>query len=275
MNRRLFWILGVLSALLGTLSAVAQSDAEALVLRNSLPVRARFATADNLGNLYLITPQNAVEKYAIDGRLLARYTNNRSGMAKSIDAANPMKVLVWYADFRTVVFLDRNLTPLGTLNLIEAGYPEVRTVGAAADGHLWIYDEVTFQLKKISPEGALLAESPQLNALLAERLPIDRLCDDGSQVYAFSAQHGLLLFDSYGQFRHRIPVADASTCVAATDRIRCLTPGCLLLLDPVRLTEHRLPLPSAAIEQQAEVWLAEKQLLLQRPGSMDIWEWPD
>lgn len=263
---------GLLLALLPWM-AIGQEPSDTLVLRNTFPLQARFATADNLGNLYLITPQNAVEKYSPDGRLLTRYTNNRAGFATAVDATNPMKIIVWYADFRVVAFLDRNLTPLGELNLIQAGYPEVRTIASAADGNLWIYDEVAFQLRKISPEGTTLAESQRLNALLPERLPIESLRDDGSSVYAFAPDVGLLSFDAYAQFRYRQPIEGAKACIAAFERAACLTDSHLLLLDRLRLTERRLPLPPVMVAQKAPAWLAQGHLLVQNGARLEVWQW--
>ncbi len=63
--------------------------ADSFSLLLNLPVQARFATADNLGHLYLITATNAVEKYAPDGRLLTRYSNNRLGWAAGLVSSRP------------------------------------------------------------------------------------------------------------------------------------------------------------------------------------------
>ncbi len=253
--------------------ALSQPVQDSLTLRRVLPLQARFATADNLGNLYLITLQNAIEKYSPEGRPLTRYTNNRAGIAAAIDATNPLKVIVWYADFRAVVILDRNLTPLGELNLIQAGLPEVRTVAAAADGNLWVYDEVAFQLRKITPEGQSLAESPRLNALMPERLPIESLHDDGSQVYAFCPQQGLLSFDAYGQFRYRMPLAGASSCTAAAERIACLKDNHLLVLDKLRLSEKIFALPPSVAAGKAAAWLGPYALLVQNDSQLEVWTW--
>ncbi|MCS6929562.1 MAG: hypothetical protein NZM43_08715 [Saprospiraceae bacterium] len=252
-------------------STIGQSDS--LFLLKTLPVQARFAVTDNLGNLYLITRQNAIEKYNREGRLLTRYSTNRFGSAAAIDATNPMKIIVWYADARVAAFFDRNLTPLSELNLIQAGYPEVRTVAAAADGNLWIYDEVAFQLKKISPEGVLLAESQRLNALLSERVSLENLHDDGNTVHAFAPRIGLLSFDAYAQFRQRRILGDAKTCTATSAQAICLTESSLLLLDFLRLSEQRLPLPPAVAGQRATVWLSAERLLVQNPLQLEIWTW--
>lgn len=183
----------------------AQAPADSFRLQQSLAVAARFATTDNIGNIYVITITNTIEKYAPDGRLLTRYSNRRFGEASYLDVANPLKVLVWYADFRMVVFLDRSLTLLGALNLIEAGYPEVRTVAAAPDGRIWVYDEVNFRLVKITQEGEKLLESQPLSQVMATAPRIACIRDDNERVCASDVEQGLLYFDAYGQFQTLIP----------------------------------------------------------------------
>lgn len=181
-------------------SLPAQASGDSLQLLQTLAVRANYVAVDNLSNVYLISPENAVEKYAPDGRRLSRYTNNRLGRAMYLDVSNPLKVVVWYADFRTAVFLDRSLTDLGELNLIVAGYPEVRTVAAAQDGNLWLYDEANFRLAKITPEGEKRYESQAMNLL--EPTPTRPTCirEGNDRVMMADSVHGVFAFDFFAQF---------------------------------------------------------------------------
>ncbi|MBL7795136.1 MAG: hypothetical protein JNJ90_01425 [Saprospiraceae bacterium] len=239
----------------------------------TLPVVARFATADNLGNVYLITTQNALEKYAPDGRLLTRYSNNRLGSATWLDVSNPQKVLAWYADFRTVVVLDRSLTVLGELNLIGAGYPEVRTVAAAADGNLWLYDEVAFQLKKITPEGNVLFQSQALNMIQAERVSVSAIRDDGTQVLASDPVLGMMLFDVYGQYQRSLPWPGISTFVLEQNRLEYLTDTALHIEDLQVFVARDIPLPESAKSPDARVWAAPNRLFVQRGAATEIEVW--
>ncbi len=182
---------------------LAQDTADSFSISLVLPGGTYFATADNLGNVYRITTSNSVEKYAPDGRLLTRYSNNRLGKATVLDVTNPLKTLVWYAEFRTVLFLDRSLTALGELNLLQAGYPEVRTVASSRDGNLWIYDEVAFRLRKITPEGAQLYESQHLGQLFVEKISILGMKESDNRLYASDAGLGVLVFDAFAQFQEQ------------------------------------------------------------------------
>jgi len=214
-----------------------------------------------------------VEKYAPDGRLLTRYSNNRLGRATNLDVSNPQKVLVWYADFRTVVVLDRNLTVLGELNLISAGYPEVPTIAAAADGNLWLYDEVAFQLKKITPEGNVLFQSQALNMLQAARITITAIRDDGARVPATDPALGVLLFDVYGQYQRSLLWPGISTFVLEQNRLEYIADTVLRIEYLQGITTLEIPLPESAKSSGAQVWAAPNRLFVQREAATEIEVW--
>ena len=164
-------------------------------------------TTDPTGNIYWITSSGRVEKHSGDGTRHWQFDQNRLGVPAAVHAGSALKSAVWYPDFRTVLFLDRSLTQLGgPLNLIETGYPEVRTIALAADGNLCLYDEVAFKLIKINAAGEKILESLPLNTLVEGRLDISGIFDEGSTVVMADSETGFYVFDVFGQFQKSIPV---------------------------------------------------------------------
>jgi len=234
-------------------------------LLQTLPGELRYATADNLGNTYIITVGNAVEKYAPDGKLLTRYTNNRLGTPTYLDVSNPLKILVWYADFRKIIFLNRSGTELGELDLMGAGFPEVRVVAAAQDGNLWIYDEVAFLLRKISPEGEALFESQNLSLFGPGRLTIACIRDDGNQVYLSDPNEGLIILDAYAQSYRTRPGKGIVNFQIFDDKLLYIKDFKLNIEDLRAFTNIAMPLPGAG-EMQPEnkrFWLGPGRLFIQ------------
>lgn len=267
----LFFLALLLATPPGKGSLCAQTPTDTFRLVQRVALTARFAATDNLGQLYFITDENAVEKYTADGQFLFRYSNNRLGSAAWLDVTNPMKVLVWYADFRTVVFLNRSLTELGALNLISAGSPEVRTVALAADGNLWLYDEVAFQLKKLTPDGTVLFESQALNLLQTERINLHTLRDDGEKVWASDPDIGILCFDVYGQYQQTLPWKGISAFVLAPGRLEYLSDGRFHLENLRTFQSASIPLPAAALEAEARVWLSAGRVLIGLNDHLEVW----
>ncbi len=205
-GRGYFGFFGLLVSLLASLPLSAGGVQDSLIPDWQMPGATRFAAVDHLGHVYRITAANGIEKYTSEGQLLSQYTGQREGKADYLDVVNPMKILVWYRDFRTVVILDRNLTVLGSLNMLQAGFPEVRTVASSRDGHLWIYDEVLFRLMKITQEGAVLHEGPHLGQWYGRPVNITWMEESDTRLYAMDQNFGLLVFDAYGQPRTTFPM---------------------------------------------------------------------
>lgn len=249
----------------------ARPQGDSLQLRFSLPTTARYAAADLLSNTYIITALNAVEKYNSDGRLLARYTDNRRGQAAWIDVSNPLKILVWYADFRTVLFLDRSLTELGEVNLIQAGYPDVRIVAAAQDGNLWLYDEVNFRLLKITPDGEKRAESQSLNLLEYTPRQAAMLRENDNRVWMADPAAGIGVFNIFGQFEQARKLGQDVFDFQVIDNQ-------FSYLSDSSIVSERWPLP-----EQTEValpaplrpclkWLGRQRLFVQKEGKLEVYE---
>ena len=234
---------------------------DTLVLLQTLPVPVTFATTDNLGNLYILTPDNALEKYNAEGRRLARYSNNRLGVATSIDAANPLKLLVWYADFRTAVFLDRSLTELGALSLDAAGFTIVRSVAMSFDGNLWAYDEALFKLKKITPEGTVVFETPALNQLVSVPPTADELKEIGNQVYLADRQQGIFIFDQYAAWIATWTDLPGNDFYALDGRQYTFTEQGLRIRTTQPLTEITVTLP-LDVDDKSHFRLTEQRLLI-------------
>src|ERR1700739_4560076 len=61
-------------------------------------------TTDNLGNTYIIKGDE-IRKYSQTGDLLKIFSNNTTGKITSVDATNPLRILVFYKDFATILII--------------------------------------------------------------------------------------------------------------------------------------------------------------------------
>ena len=86
------------------------------VLAQSLPMQPELIlqdsisdfSVDNLGNIFLVTGFQQLKKLDNNYDSVAVFNNvRRYGKLETIDVSNPLKVLLFYRDFNTVVVLDR------------------------------------------------------------------------------------------------------------------------------------------------------------------------
>ena len=84
-------------------------------------------TADNLGNLYLVTRSNQLKKMNVKGDSMGVFNDvRRYGKLYSINATNPLRTVLYYRDFRTVVVLDRLMNTVNTVDLRKRNMFQVR-----------------------------------------------------------------------------------------------------------------------------------------------------
>jgi len=166
----------------------------------SIPKTSRWMEVDKMKQLYLIEDAHTVLKYSPDGDLLYQFNENSLGEISYIDVSNPFRVLVYYNDYATVLFLDRTLSEIQRHDLSDLDIPEVRALGTASDNNVWLFDNNTYTLKKINSQNEVLAESPDLSLLLTDVLDPNRLIEANARVYLNSPNLGILVFDVFGNY---------------------------------------------------------------------------
>jgi hypothetical protein len=162
-------------------------------------------TVDNLDNIYVLNSRNQVKKYNVNGDSVAVYNDIRKfGQATLIDVTNPLKVLLYYKDFATVVMLDRFLNVVNVVDLRKQGVLQAKAIGQSYDNKIWVYDELEAKLKKIDEDGKLLQETPDFRLLLSQSIIPVKIFDENRYVYLYDSVKGIYVFDYFGAFKNGI-----------------------------------------------------------------------
>jgi hypothetical protein len=205
-------------------------------------------TTDNLGNIYLLTSTNQIKKVDEKGDSIAVYNDvRRYGKIYSIDATNPLKVLVYYKDFSTIVILDRLLNVRAAVDLRKQNILQVRAIATSYDNNIWLFDELDSKLKKIDDNGKVLLESTDFRQVFdAVPTPISMYDRDG-ELYLYDPAKGLLVFDYYGARKNNfqllnltdLQVIDKNTITARdSQHIFLYKPAALQLYSFTAFTEQ-------------------------------------
>jgi hypothetical protein len=160
---------------------------------------------DNLGNIYVITRDNLLEKLDANGDSLAVFNDVRHfGKIWTIDVTNPLKILVFYREFTTIVVLDRFLNIVNTVDLRNLGILEARAVGMAYDNNAWVYDELDNKLKRIGDDGSLVDQTTDFRQLFDSVPDPSVIIDQGGLVYLYDSIKGVYVFDHYGGLKAHV-----------------------------------------------------------------------
>jgi hypothetical protein len=164
-------------------------------------------TVDNLDNIYVLNSRNQVKKYNSNGDSVGVYNDvKKYGQASLIDVSNPLKVLLYYRDFATVVMLDRFLNAVNTIDLRKQHILQARAIGQSYDNKIWVYDEMENKLKKIDEDGRLLQETPDFRLLLGQAPVPTKIFDENKFVYVYDSVYGIYVFDYYGALKNNIMI---------------------------------------------------------------------
>lgn len=184
--------------------AKAQIDTSFRVTKTITGDIAAF-TVDNLDNIYLLSSTNQVKKLNANGDSMAVFNDvKKYGKASLIDVSNPLKVLLYYRDFATIVILDRLLNVRNIIDLRKQNILQVRAIGQSYDNKIWLYDELENKLKKIDEDGKLLLETPDFRQLFGEAPVPQKIFDQDQYVYIYDSAKAIFVFDYYGALKNKI-----------------------------------------------------------------------
>jgi hypothetical protein len=160
---------------------------------------------DKLGNIYLLSSDNQLKKLGPSGDSLAVFNDVRQyGKIFSVDPTNPLKILLYYKEFATIVAVDRFLNIVNTVDLRNLNIFQANAVGLAYDNNIWVYDELEAKLKRIGDDGSLIDETSDLRQIVGSAPDPSVISDQSGLVYLYDSARGVYVFDHYGAFRKHI-----------------------------------------------------------------------
>ncbi|MBJ7428225.1 MAG: hypothetical protein JHD28_04610 [Bacteroidia bacterium] len=180
-------------------NARAQSTLDSTKLVNDFLVNAKFVQADELGNLYIVTPSNQLYKYNTLGKVLATLNFNYNGNISSVDATNPMEIYVFYKEINRVLFLDNNLAYRGELDLTKQDITQASAIARSYDNGIWVFDLGDLQLKKMSKDGTITQTSGNIRQIIKTDFVPTTLLENTKQVMLANDSIALL-FDVFASY---------------------------------------------------------------------------
>jgi hypothetical protein len=177
----------------------AQTILDSTQLVNDFVVNAKFIQADELGNLYIVSPSNQLYKYNASGKVLATLNYNYNGNISSIDASNPMEIYVFYKEINRVLFLDNNLAYRGELDLTKQNITQASAIARSYDNGIWVFDLGDLQLKKMSKDGTVTQSSGNIRQIIKTDFIPTTLLENTKQVMIANDSIALL-FDVFASY---------------------------------------------------------------------------
>jgi len=188
-------------------SIAAQPDSSFKLIRSIKGDIVDF-TVDNLDNIYLLNSRNQLKELNANGDSVAVFNDvKKFGQASLVDVSNPLKVLLYYKDFSTIVVLDRMLNIRNSIDLRKQNIFQAKAIGLSYDNKIWLYDELNNKLKKIDEDGKLMLETTDFRLLLGQAPSPQKIFDEDKYVYIYDSLQGVFVFDYFGALKNNIMIS--------------------------------------------------------------------
>jgi hypothetical protein len=192
-----------------------------IVAQTQIPnANADFITLDPFGNIYAVN-EAQLAKFSPQGKLLFTYSNHTLGVITSIDVFNPMKIMLFYQDAGTLLFLNEQLALISEpIYLPDAGYFTISLASYSAANQIHLYDNVSrylitldFNMREISKTPITF---PSFN-------PIKMIELEEKSLAFHDHTNGVYLFDAFGTFDKLIPVITTNPVTVTSELIHYTT----------------------------------------------------
>ena len=204
------------------------------------------AAIDNLDNLYIVSSTGQIKKLNNRGDSVAVFNGIRNyGLLHTLDVTNPLKPLLFYKDFSTVVVLDRLLSRRTALDLRKAGVLRPIAIGLSYDNNLWVFDQFDNKLKKLDEAGNVLLQTNDFRQLFDQTISPQRIINDGGFVYLTDSAKGIYVFDNYGAFKRRVDLKGWRSIDVWDGRLVRLNGDAVAVYDPTTFTERSRSFPAS------------------------------
>ncbi|WP_121353974.1 NHL repeat-containing protein [Flavisolibacter nicotianae] len=221
----------------------AQKDSSFLLVRTYSGDIAAVAI-DNLDNLYVVSSTGQLKKFNSRGDSVGVFNGLRAyGKLQTVDVTNPLRLLLFYKDFSTVVILDRLLASRASIDLRRHNVLQPAAVGLSYDNNIWVFDQYDNKLKKLDESGNLLLETPDFRQLFASSVTPQKIISDNGLVYLADSAQGLFVFDHYGTYKRTIPLKNGGDLDVWSGKVVRLSDGAVRVYNPDLFTEQARRLP--------------------------------
>ncbi len=204
----------------------------------------RLISTDPIGNVYIATRNQLVLVNRYD-TIFKTFSNLRLGMLTTLDASNPLKVLLYFRDQGKIQFLDNTASELSSpISLNSFSLEQSTQACISFDNGFWVYLPSTFELIRFNQQMEISSRTKNIQQLtgITELNPVE-MKEQSNLLYLNDPNAGLLVFDIFGAFVKKIPITGIEKFRLYNNQLLYSKNGRLYIYNLVTFTEtiHDFP----------------------------------
>lgn len=215
----------------------------------------QILSTDDRGNI-LIGSRNRLTKLDSYGELHSQYEPMFQGTINCIDAKDPRRILVYYADYSFIVFLNQDLINAGSLSAYQLNtnpepislidlnlpYAQLACIDEFTDSY-WVYDNNSTDILLIDEENKIDFRGDALDEYTELNPRPNYMLMESNRLFINNPASGVYIFDENGRFVRKLPLMGLKKLQAAGDKLYYASNSFLVVLDLVSDKETYHPLP--------------------------------
>ncbi|HBF88806.1 MAG TPA: hypothetical protein DDX39_09205 [Bacteroidales bacterium] len=238
--------------------------------KSEIKFEGQYFTTDKLGFIYVVNKES-IKKYTPEGILKHTYSNAKYSEISSIDATNPMRILVFYKEFNQVLFLDNTLSEIrSAISLDDLNVESPELVCSSYDSGFWVFNGFTKQLLYFNNNLQLIHKGVEIGSMLKENSLPTFIIEKNNQVFLNMSNQETFVFDRFGNFKSIIYADIAKDFQVIDNNLYFFSNQHLIKLDHVLLKTDTLNIP--IIENPIALRIESNYLFLANTNSIFVFQ---
>lgn len=230
---------------------------------------AKKVTIDNFGNLFVVTPKNELLKFNPQGKFLWNYANKTYGEITQVDVTDPLRVILYYANYQQIVVLNNNLSEISKYSFNQNSDVQVLAVASANNNGFWVYDQINRELRKLSNNFVDDLKSGNIYQRNGFDMQVNFMLTDNQYVYLNDTLAGVRIFDRYGNFVKTAVIHPSKEFEVEDSTIIYFENQKLMSYNYLTFELKEIPLPKAGVYTNA--LLRFKRLVILSEKDLTLW----
>lgn len=198
----------------------------------------------------ILAKGNLLQKLNKEGQLTFQQSSKAIGKIASIDARNPMKILLFSEEQQLIHFCDNSLTAqqdnidLSIFNLNNI----TKISGSSQPNKCWVYNQDNSQLALLSQNNSQLQRIENCKGLLGFN-EVNQLLEVNSQLFLIDYNKGIYQLDMYGSLIQFLAIPPFTYCWIENNLIYTLTGNEMRITPLANEQNHKIiKLPFTVLE---------------------------
>ncbi|MBA4055327.1 MAG: hypothetical protein C0490_11495 [Marivirga sp.] len=174
---------------------IAQKKIKTLTLSDQVI----YATVDRPGDLYVVTRNNQIQKFDIDGKLLTVYKNPPP--ATLFDPRDGARLFAYFRQDQHYSFLSPSFEITSSYSVDSSFAIEPWLMCISGDHNVWILDASDLSLKKVNTQATTVEVDTKIPNGLSKAIPSYTFIREYQGfLFLLDQQHGIAIFSSMGKW---------------------------------------------------------------------------